>query len=303
MSLPVKASAPAAPGMLRSAALMRALGQRASAVWSALSSSEATQLSTAMDALNEDSAAAEAEAARAYLKDLHTAPEAGSVWDRLANQDTAKTAPLLAGERPQIVAVILSRLPSRIAAELVRDLPPQHATLALRHLLHLGRVTPAALSTIETMLQHALMTTATTERAGTERLAQIFDNLDTRFEQGLLAALDNAEPGLGERIRGLMFTFDDIAHLDPASLQTILASIDRSVLVLALKGARPETAEAFHKNMTQRARELLQSEIEMLGPVRRADIEAARSDLTALARGLVKRGDILINPADDELVE
>ncbi|MDJ0922594.1 MAG: FliG C-terminal domain-containing protein [Henriciella sp.] len=307
MTLPAKVSSGAPDGVLRSAALMRALGAKANAVWSALSPSEARHLTQAMETLD-DNPVSEVKAAQAYLRDVAETPrdamgQAPSVWQRLARQDTAVTARFLAEERPAVIAVILSKLPEKTAAELVRDLPSEIATPALRHLLHLGPVHPRALQAIETTVEKALTAAPASPAAGTERIARIFDNLETRVEQGLLAALDGAEPGLGERIRALMFTFDDIAHLDPASLQTILASIDRSVLALALKGAREETANAFLNNMTQRARDLMKSEIEMLGPVRRADIEAARAELTGHARTLVKRGDILIHPDDEELVE
>lgn len=289
-------------GLLRSAALMRALGAKANGVWSALSPSEARDLTDAMGTLAEDPSH-EADAARAYLHDVSRPGAANSIWQKLAHQDTIRIARLLSNERPQVIAVILSRLPEKTAAGLVRELPSETATPALRHLLHLGPVQPNALNAIEATVRQAMDAETGSQSAGSERIARIFDNLESRVEQGLLAALDSAEPGLGERIRALMFTFDDIGHLDPASLQTILAKVDRSILVLALKGAREATAQAFRTNMTQRAQDLLSSEIEMLGPVRRADIEAARAGLTSLARNLVKRGDILIHTDDEELVE
>ncbi len=89
-----------------------------------------------------------------------------------------------------------------------------------------------------------------------------------------------------------MFTFDDLTGLDAAGLQTLLSAVDRAALVVALKGARPDTAAVFFANMTQRAGDLLREEIASLGPVRRSEIEAARQELVALARTLMQRGDI-----------
>ena len=103
-----------------------------------------------------------------------------------------------------------------------------------------------------------------------------------------------------------MFTFDDLAGLDAAGLQTLLSAADRAVLVIALKGARPETAAAFFVNMTQRAGDLLREEIASLGPVRRSEIEMARQEMVALARTLIHRGDIRAGGQaneDDELVD
>ena len=139
---------------------------------------------------------------------------------------------------------------------------------------------------------------------GHERVARIFDRLDPRSEQNFLAALENAEPGAGERVRALMFTFDDLATLDAGGLQTLLSAIDRNVLALALKGANPEVEQAFFANLTQRATQVLRDDVAALGPVRRSDVEAARNDIADMARAMIQRGDIVVSEADlDELVE
>ena len=102
-----------------------------------------------------------------------------------------------------------------------------------------------------------------------------------------------------------MFTFDDLSGLDAAGLQTLLSAADRAVLVVALKGARPDTSAVFFANMTQRAGDLLREEIASLGPIRRSEIETARQELVELARTLKQRGDIRADGQveDDELVD
>ncbi len=303
MSLPALQSEPRT-GLQRSAALMRALGAQANAVWSTLTPAEAQQLTSAMDALPEN-AETETEAARAYVRDMsEAAPQAvarANFWNGLMPAQGAAIASAIGGESPQIIAVILSRLTPETAATAVRALPQSLATEALQRVMHLGSVRPAALAVIETALRAALQAgTTKTSHHGEEHVARIFDSLNTQSEHGLLAALDTAEPGAGERIRALMFTFDDLATLNPASIQTLLASTERAVLVTALKGAKATTSDALFKNMTSRAGELLRSEIEASGPIRRADIEAARMEIIGLARTLVKRGDILPDDANDE---
>lgn len=293
-------------GLQRSAALMRALGPNANAVWAALTPQEATNLTDAMDNLpvtHEQESAAAAQ----YVRDISrtTSPQKTQLWQQLSARDGQANATLLGTESPQIIAVILSRMTPEAAATTVRALPQATATEALRRLLHLGDVQPAALKAIETVLTKTLSGASTeTASTGHERVARIFDSLDSRAEQTLLASLDNEEPGVGDRIRALMFTFDDLATLDPASLQTLLAGTDRGVLIMALKGAKAETAAAFFNNMTARAGELLKSEIEVSGPVRRSEIDSARTEIIALARTLIKRGDILSDDAnDDEFIE
>ncbi len=310
MNLPtISPCASIADGLIRSAALMRALGSHASAVWSTLSPQEAQHLTSAMEALP-DSLTGETDAARAYVRDMAQRSAAVPVhatnfWTSLSAEDGAAVATQITKESPQIIAVILSRLPAETAAATVRLLPPTLATEALHRLLHLGDVRPTMVNVLETQLRTALSHGgAATPNSGQARVARIFDSLNPRSEQALLASLDTAEPGIGERIRALMFTFDDLATLDPASIQTLLAGTDRAVLILALKGAGTETANTFYNNMTARASELLRSEIAAAGPVRRREIDEARAEIVAFARTLVNRGDILSqDKADEELVE
>lgn len=310
MSLPALAErSPLPAGLKRSALLMRALGARAAGVWSNLSPDEAERLSSAMAQLPED-AGGEQGALRAYLDAMSSNPQATpnarsvGIWHKLSKLEGNALANLIQTESPQIIAVILSRLQPAAAASAVRALPRTLATEALKRLLHLGEIQAGALSAIEAVLKQAVETSGSdTQNGGHEHVARIFDSLDSQAEETLLAALDGAEPGARDRVRAFMFTFEDLAALDPASLQTILSNTDRAVLTVALKGAPDRVADAFFRNMTQRAGDLLRGEIAAAGPVRRSEIEAARNEMTALARRLVKRGDILGKDQDDELIE
>ncbi len=228
------------------------------------------------------------------------------VWQRLSDAGTDTLAGMFESEHPQTVALVLSRLQGEASARLLRALPPRLAVDAMQRLLNLGPIHPAAFAALETQLDAILAASAGDGQAnGHERVARIFDRLDSRSEKTFLAALDHAEPGAGEKVRALMFTFDDLASLDAAGLQTLLSAADRAVLVVALKGARPDTASVFFANMTQRAGDLLREEIASLGPVRRSEIETARQELVALARTLMQRGDIRADGQveDDELVD
>ncbi|MBD3768708.1 MAG: hypothetical protein IE925_01085 [Rhodobacterales bacterium] len=298
-----------ADGLMRSARLMRALGPDAAPIWAELSKSEVQALTAAMDALG-PSADGESEAVSRFMdahRRLRSPVEAGtSVWRRLSDVGTETLAGLFAGEHAQTVALVLSRLPGETSARLLRALPPRLAIDAMQRLLNLGPVHPAALAAFETRLGAMLAAKAGSgQGSGHERVARIFDRLDSRSEKTFLAALDHAEPGAGEKVRALMFTFDDLTGLDAAGLQTLLSAVDRAALVVALKGARPDTAAVFFANMTQRAGDLLREEIASLGPVRRSEIEAARQELVALARTLMQRGDIRADGQveDDELVD
>ncbi len=298
-------------GLAKSARLMRALGAGSGPIWAELSSEEAARLTTAMDALpandsGEDSVitadflAAKAVASRSQ-NSCHS-----NIWKRLSSLDPEQLAKLLTHEHPQVLALTLSRLEPTISARTLRRMPAPLALDALRRLLHLGAARTEALTAIEQSLTFALAEIEQTGgRDGHERVARIFDNLDDRSEQMLLAALESAEPGAGTRVRALMFTFDDLVQLDAAGMQTLLSATDRGALILALKGAKQSTADAFFANMTQRAGAFLREEIDALGAVRRSEIEEARSEILSMARRLIQRNDIRVSSEDeiDELVE
>jgi flagellar motor switch protein FliG len=298
-----------ADGLARSARLMRALGPEAAGIWAELDPQEARALTQAMDALD-DSMDGESEAASRFV-DAHrrlkpAATTTGSVWSRLAAIDTKTLAALVAGEHPQTIAFILSQLSGEASARLLRALRPRTAIDAMHRLLHIEQVHPAACASLEAQIAARLDgLLGSGSKGGHERVARIFDSLDSQSEKTFLAALDNAEPGAGEKVRALMFTFDDLARLDAAGLQTLLSAGVRATLVTALKGAREQTAAAFFANMTRRAGELLREEIAAHGAVRRSDVEAARQELVALARKLIEKGDIRPGGTieDEDLVE
>ena len=296
-------------GLARSARLMRSLGPEAAGIWAELDPQEARALTQAMDALD-DNMDGESEATRSFV-DAHrrlkpAAATTGSVWSRLSAIDTGTLATLIAGEHPQTIAFILSRLSGEASARLLRTLKPRTAIDAMHRLLHIEQVHPAACASLEAEIASRLDgLLGSGSKGGHERVARIFDSLDSDSEKTFLAALENVEPGAGEKVRSLMFTFDDLARLDAAGLQTLLSAGARATLVTALKGAREQTASAFYGNMTRRAGELLREEIAATGAVRRSDVEAARHELVALARKLIEKGDIRPGGTvvDEDLVE
>lgn len=296
-------------GLMRSARLMRALGPEAAPIWAELAPGEVRALSAAMDQIDEDSDTDHG-VLRAFVAEHAHAPskkQAGSVWSRLSALETGRLASLLEEEHAQTVALILSRLESDAAARVLRTINPDLAVDSMQRLLHLGNLHPEAMRSLEAALGRLLDAMGDqSARSGHEQIARIFDKLDSRMEKAYLTALDTVEPGAGRKVRALMFTFDDLARLDAAGLQTLLSAADRADLVMALKGAKPETAAAFFKNLTQRAGELLREDIAELGAVRRSEVEVARQKLVHLAKTLVDRGDIRAGgrPGDeDELVE
>jgi len=297
-------------GLVRSARLMRALGASSSAVWNELEPEEAAALTRAIEALPpEDADEAEA-VSEDFLRAAIIIPDnrrslADNVWLKLSALEPAALAGLISNEHPQTVALILSKLEPAAAARLSRALPGPLTTDAMRRLLHMKVPHQSAVDAAERTLIDAMADLALTIPAeGHERVARIFDKLDSRSEQQLLDALESAEPGSSERVRALMFTFDDLAKMEAGALQILLSKVDRDLLALALKGSSVEIENAFFANLTQRAAQVLRDDISALGPVRRVDIESARNELTDVARDLIQSGEITVSrDASDELVD
>ncbi len=295
-------------GLARSARLMRALGPEASAIWQELHPEEVRTLTDAMNQLGPEGQG-EAEAVDRFMeahRRLGAVHSGASLWPRLSAMSDDTLANLFAAEHPQLKAVVLSRLSGEAAARLLRAMPASSAVDAMQRLLHLSDVHPVALRVLEAALEKRLDgLSGSGARNGHERVARIFDRFDTRSGEALFAAFETAEPGAGEKVRALMFTFDDLASLNAGGLQTLLASADRAMLIIALKGASEKVSNAFFANLTKRAGDLLREEIAAQGAVRRSDVEIARQELIDLARALIHRGEIRDGSdlAEDELVE
>jgi len=300
----------ASDGLDRAARLMRSLGTDAHLIWNCLTREEVHAISARMNHLPTEDLPGDLGALEAFVRDARDGAVQSSVigedaWARLAGCEPATVAALVAGESLQVAAFILGQLPPRLAARTLRLLSRQQAQGVLRRLIHLVAPARSVQAVIAQGIAERLdRIAATGPQQGPARLARIFDQMDRGAETALLDALDTDEPGAGAQVRAMMFTFDDLAGLDAAGLQTLLSKTRRETLALALKNAGKNVSGAFFANMTQRAGDLIREEIRALGPVRRSEIEAARRDLAEQARGLVECGEIRLVPdEDDELVE
>jgi flagellar motor switch protein FliG len=144
----------------------------------------------------------------------------------------------------------------------------------------------------------------TRRRDAHEQMADIFNSFDRQTEMRFMTALELMNADAAERIKNLMFTFDDLAKLDSGSAQTLMRSIDKDKLAVALKGASEPVRQFFMSNMSTRAAKMLLDDMGALGPVRLRDVDEAQALLVNLAKDLAAKGEIMLskNRADDELV-
>jgi flagellar motor switch protein FliG len=133
-----------------------------------------------------------------------------------------------------------------------------------------------------------------------ELMAEIFNNLDRQAEGRILGALEERNRDAAERIRTLMFTFEDLRRIDAAGLQALLRTVEKDKLTLALKGASEDLREMFLKNLTERAAKLLRDDIAGLGPVRLRDVDEAQATIVSLAKDMAAQGQIQLQDGREE---
>jgi flagellar motor switch protein FliG len=162
------------------------------------------------------------------------------------------------------------------------------------------------LDKIEMTLRNEFMSNLarTSKRDSHEFMAEIFNSFDRQTESRFIGALEERNKESAERIRELMFVFDDLKRLDPGAVQTLLRAVDKETLTLALKGAADELRTMFISSMSERAAKLLKDDMNNMGPVRLKDVDAAQSKMVVIAKELAERGEIMLaaGNAEDELI-
>lgn len=228
------------------------------------------------------------------------------IWARLSQIDAEILANYLRSEYPQTVAVILSRVRPDHAARVLTMLPDDFALDVVNRMLKLEAVQKEALHHIEETLRLEFVgaVAQTSKRDAHEAMAEVFNAFDRQTETRFLSALDDLNRDAAKRIRQLMFTFEDLTKLDPASAQTLIRQVDRMVLCKALKGSPEPVRVFFLQNMSSRAGKNLREEMENLGPIRIKEVDEAQLAMVNLAKELAEKGEVMIskNNAEEELV-
>jgi flagellar motor switch protein FliG len=229
-------------------------------------------------------------------------PAGRTMWDKLGNVNEAVLANYLKNEYPQTVAVVLSKVRADHAARVLTLLPESFAMEVVMRMLRMESIQRDVLDGVERTLRSEFMSNLarSTRRDAHEMMADIFNNLDRQAEGRFLAALEERNREASERIKALMFTFDDLSRLTPASMQVLLRSVDKEKLPLALKGASEKLRDMFFKCLSERAGKMLQEDIDSLGPVKLRDVDEAQSSIVVAAKELAQSGELDIGAGKDE---
>jgi len=233
-------------------------------------------------------------------------PAGRTMWDKLGNVNEAVLANYLKNEYPQTVAVVLSKIKGEHAARVLSALPEDFALECVQRMLRMEPVQREILDKIEQTLRIEFMSNLarTSKRDSHEMMAEIFNNFDRQTEARFIAALEERNREAAERIRALMFVFEDLSKLDPGGVQTLLRAVEKDRLALALKGASDELREMFFSNMSERASKIMREDMESMGPVRLKDVDAAQMAMVQVAKDLAAKGEIMLagSGGEDELI-
>ena len=233
-------------------------------------------------------------------------PAGRTMWDKLGNVNESVLANYLKNEYPQTVAVVLSKIKPDHAGRVLTQLPESFAMEVVMRMLRMEAVQKEVLDDVERTLRNEFFSSLarSTRRDSHELIAEIFNSLDRNTETRFITALEERNRDSADRIKALMFTFEDLAKLDGTALQAILRNAEKERIPTALKGASEALRDLFLQQMSERAGKLLREEIAAMGPVRLKDVEESQAYLVAVAKDLAARGEIVISDGsgDDELV-
>ncbi len=233
-------------------------------------------------------------------------PAGRNMWEKLSNVQENVLANYLKNEYPQTVAVVLSKIKSDHAARVLSIMPEDFGLEVINRMLSMEAVQKEVLQKVEQTLRVEFMSnlSTTSRRDAHEVMADIFNNFDRQTEARLLAALEEENRESAEKIKQLMFTFEDLSKLDAGGIQTLLQNVEKDALSLALKGANETIRELFFANMSTRAAAMLAEDMETMGPVRLKDVDEAQGTMVNVAKDLAARGELMIakGNGEDELI-
>jgi len=229
-------------------------------------------------------------------------PAGRTTWDKLGNVSEEILANFLKNEYPQTIAVVLSKIKSDHAARVLMELPEELSVEVIMRMLSMEAVKKEVMDGIEKTLRMEFMTNLSKKqtRDSHELLAEIFNNFDRNSEAKFMTKLEEKSAPAAERVRALMFTFEDLKKINQAGIQVLLRTVDKAKLSLALKGASDEIKEIFFGNMSERAGKILKEEMEGMGPVRIKDVDEAQMHIVGVAKDLSNKGEIMISSGNEE---
>ncbi|EKE02990.1 MAG: hypothetical protein ACD_20C00297G0007 [uncultured bacterium] len=236
------------------------------------------------------------------MANLHTNP-----FQFFNDADPGQLATSFQNENPQLVALVLAYLKPDKAAAVLNSLPPQLQTLVAMRIAEMDRTNPEILSEIEKIIESKFSSVVSqdfSKAGGVDSLANILNRSDRSTEKKIMETLESYDGDLAEKVRELMFVFEDIVKLDDRSIQRILREVETKDLAMALKGANQDVKEKIYKNMSERASAMLKDDMEYMGPVRAKEVQECQTKIVSTIRALEATGEIVLSrDVEDDFID
>jgi flagellar motor switch protein FliG len=216
---------------------------------------------------------------------------------KLQRTDPQQLGKLLDAEHPQTIALVLAHLDPKRASLVLSSLSEEHKVVSIQRLAEMRQFSPEMAQKVAHILHRRLETVGDTGRksySGFKAVADLMNRLNAEESKRILEVIEDGQPELALGIRNLMFTFEDLVTVPPATIREIVSGVDKKQLAMALRGANEELRAAIFKAMSSRAVEMLKEDMEVLGPVRSRDVAQAQQEILNLARRLEAEGKVIL---------
>ena len=221
-----------------------------------------------------------------------------SSFEMLKNANAIEVAALLQEEMPQTIALVLSYLEAKVAADILTSMSKENQIEVTLRLAAMDRVSPQVVQQVEKSLKNKLSSVINEAdfraTGGVTFLVKMLNQVDRGAQKSIFDALETTNAKLVEEIRANMFTFDDLTKLDDRTMQRVLRDVNKNDLALALKGAPDRLRDKVFANLSERARDNLKEEIELLGPQLAKNVYTAQRKIVDICRSLEESGEIVI---------
>ncbi|KXI24168.1 flagellar motor switch protein FliG [Photobacterium sanguinicancri] len=218
--------------------------------------------------------------------------------DSLKWMDPRQVASIILNEHPQIQTIVLSYLEPEQSAEILAQFPERVRLDLMMRIANLEEVQPAALHELNDIMEKQFAGQAGAQAAkigGLKAAAEIMNYLDNNVEGLLMDQIRDNDEDMATQIQDLMFVFDNLAEVDDRGIQALLRDVPQELLQKALKGADDLLRDKILRNMSKRAAEMLQDDLEAMGPIRVADVESAQKEILSIARRLADAGELMLS--------
>jgi len=225
---------------------------------------------------------------------------------KLQRTDPQQLGKLLDSEHPQTIALVLAHLDPKRASQVLSSLSEERKVISIQRLAEMRQFSPEMAQKVAHILHRRLETVGDTGRksySGFKAVADLMNRMNAEESKRILEVIEDGQPELALSIRNLMFTFEDLVTVPPATIREIVSGVDKKQLAMALRGANEDLRAAIFKSMSARAVEMLKEDMEVLGPVRSREVAQAQQEILNLARRLEAEGKVILKlETGDEMI-